>query len=97
MKSKSSGSGHGEVTVRTLSKSMVSKVKSGDAQYINIGGKRVKVTKGNIHPGGNIKWYVRSDTKKIALCRPGSDKKRKSKYKPHGKREPYTGDTKGNY
>ena len=89
---KSSGSGHGPVTERTLSATMVANLKRGIPQYINIAGVKKQVHLSNIHRGRVIKWYKRSDTKKIALCRPGVDKKRTSQYRPHSKIEPYTGD-----
>ena len=91
---KSSGSGHGEVTERTLSSSMIKKIKDGEPQFITIQGERKKVTPSNLHPNGKIKWYKRSDTKKIALCRPNVDRMKRAKYIPHSKKEPYSGDIK---
>ena len=100
-RAKSSGSGHGEVTERTLSAGMVKKLKEGTPQFITIAGQRKKIFAGNLHPGGKIKWYKRSDTGKIAVCRPDMDRARESKYRPHSKKEPYSGDNrvgkKGSY
>lgn len=85
-------SGHGNVHSKKLSRTQVKKI-------VETGGCMVKIPKvpkrritiGNLFSDGHIEYYKRSDTKKIAVRRPGSDKKRIAGHKAR-RRKPMTGD-----
>lgn len=86
-------SGHGKINRQKLTATQITTVskKGGVSVKLKTVGKTVRVTPGNLFSDGHIEYYKRSDTKKIAVRRPGSDKKRTASHLGT-KRRPMIGD-----
>ena len=82
--------GHGKINTRKLSDYEKKQLRTKGSITVTVGGTKKKITKQNV-ANGRIQWYRRSDTKKIAVTRPGSDKKRASRHKKTPKK-PFVGD-----
>ena len=84
--------GHGTVHKQKLSSAQLATLaKKGSVTVKLRGGPRKKITKGNKFSDGHIEYYKRSDSKKTAVRRPGSDAKRSAQHMARRKK-PMVGD-----
>lgn len=84
--------GHSKISKKQLTRKQrltLSDKKSVVVKIRGVGKRRI--TPGNVFSDGHIEYYKRSDTKKIAIRRPGSDKKRTARRKGTTKK-PMLGD-----
>lgn len=75
-------SGHSDIAIRKLSKRQIAEIKKNGYTIVTLGGVKKKITPSNVIMGKEIEWYLRSDKKgkkKVAVRRPSSDRKRRSK------------------